>query len=156
MEKEHKEQGWKKIKIQIERRQRVKALVPCDNMDLLIMQRELLDKLIRYKELREQVRSFSEPPERPDPEEDLTLEEKLFYARKCCQIYQEAAFTCFIQNMFCGFIELMDNDSKRMAGETAEESIHMLFEFLEKYNSLLEQEYDRYRETVEKTDPPEH
>lgn len=154
MDEESKARGWEKIKKMIEERQDFQTRIIYDNMESLILQRELLDALIEFKELSEQARNLTEPA-RPDPEADLTPEQRLFYDRKCCQIHQELAFTTFIQNMFCSFMDLLDGTSPKPAWEIGESGLNMIFEFLRRYNELLQQEYNWYQATTAETIPPE-
>ncbi len=84
MDKESKERSWQEIKKIIEQRKDVRAQIMLDDMECLILQRELLDKLIEFKELSNKLRSLLEPPTQYDPERELTREEKIFYDKKCC------------------------------------------------------------------------
>lgn len=154
MDEESKARGWEKIKKIIEERQDLQTKIIYDNMECLIMQRELLDKLIEFKELSEQTRNLTEPA-RPDPEEELTPEQKLFYDKKCCKILQELAFTTFIQNMFCSFMDLLDGTSPKPAWEIGENGLNTIFEFLGRYNELLKQEHNWCQAAIKETLPPE-
>lgn len=154
MDEESKVRGWEKIKKMMEERRDIRTKIIYDNMECLIMQRELLDKLIEFKELSEQARNLTEPAG-AGPEEELTSEQKLFYDRKCCKIHQELAFTTFIQNMFCSFMDLLDGTSQKPAWEIGENGLNMIFAFLGRYNELLKQEQHWYQATIAEIVPPE-
>lgn len=151
MDKESKERGWQKIKKIIEQREDVRAQIIWDDMERLILQRELLDKLIEFKELSNKLRSLLEPSEMTDPERELTREGKIFCNRKCCQIYRELTFTTFIQDVFRGFMGSIRGNSP----ESGEKNLNMVFDFMERYNGFLKQEYDWVQASIAETSPPE-
>ena len=151
MDKESKERGWQKIKKIIEQRKDVQAQIMWDDMECLILQRELLDKLIEFKELSNKLRSLLEPPTQYDPERELTREEKIFYDKKCCQIHREVIFTAFVQDVFRGFMGSISGNSP----ENGEGNLNMVFEFMERYNGFLKQEYDWVQASIAEASPPE-
>lgn len=145
------EQGWEKLKKIIKQRRDVRAQILLDDMECLILQRELLDKLIEFKELNKKLRSLLKPPRLSDLERELTLEEKIFCDRECCHIYQELTFTTFVQNVFFAFMDLINGNSP----EAKEKNLNMVFEFMERYNGFLKQEYDWYQAAIAESVPPE-
>ncbi len=151
MDKESKERGWQKIKKIIEQREDVRVQIIWDDMERLILQRELLDKLIEFKELNNKLRSLSELPEMTDPGRELTREEKIVCDRRCCQIYRELTFTTFIQDVFHGFMSSTGGKSP----EREEKNLNMVFDFMERYNGFLKQEYDWVQASIAETSPPE-